>query len=121
MQLQVNASAPSDPYSFQEIGSVSFHLHDIIQASPISGIYDIWENNVLVGDLELEITFSYGSYGYGTSSQVFTLYECDFARIPHMNSIFFLSFIKAQGRKYSRRGYGPILSVSSHHTAKGTL
>ncbi|KAJ3107645.1 hypothetical protein HDU97_003639 [Phlyctochytrium planicorne] len=39
-------------------------------ASPIAGSYDLWNENVQVGDIDLEITFNYGRFGYGYSYQV---------------------------------------------------
>ncbi|KAJ3312701.1 hypothetical protein HDU76_002828 [Blyttiomyces sp. JEL0837] len=54
----------------REIGSVSFHLHDVIKATPIAGTYDLWNDNIQVGDIDLELTFSYGSFGYGYSYQL---------------------------------------------------
>ncbi|KAI8622253.1 hypothetical protein BC830DRAFT_1076571 [Chytriomyces sp. MP71] len=53
-----------------EVGSLSFHLHDIIKANPIAGTYDLWNANIQVGDIDLEFTFSYGSFGYGYSPQL---------------------------------------------------
>ncbi|KAJ3188106.1 hypothetical protein HK101_009200 [Irineochytrium annulatum] len=57
------------PTELKEIGSVSFHLHDIIKASPIAGTYDLWNDHMQVGDIDLELTFNYGRFGYGYSYQ----------------------------------------------------
>ena len=54
----------------KEVGSVAFHIHDVIRASPLAGSYDLWNENIHVGDLEIEITFSYGTCGYGYSYQI---------------------------------------------------
>ncbi|ORX77508.1 hypothetical protein BCR32DRAFT_270629 [Anaeromyces robustus] len=52
------------------IGNVYFHLHDIISMSPIFGSYDLWNNELFVGTIDLEITFNYGMFGYGYSNQL---------------------------------------------------
>nr|KAJ3419775.1 Hyaluronan and proteoglycan link protein 1 [Polyrhizophydium stewartii] len=54
----------------REVGAVAFHLHEIIKASPISGMYDVWGKHFEVGQMELELTFSYGMFGYGSSVQL---------------------------------------------------
>jgi len=54
----------------KNIGNVYFHLHDIISMSPIFGSYDIWNNELFVGTIDLEITFNYGMFGYGYSNQL---------------------------------------------------
>ncbi len=38
--------------------------------SPIFGSYDLWNNELFVGTIDLEITFNYGMFGYGYSNQV---------------------------------------------------
>jgi len=38
--------------------------------SPILGSYDIWNNELFVGTIDLEITYNYGMFGYGYSNQV---------------------------------------------------
>jgi hypothetical protein len=53
-----------------KMGQVNFHLHDIIKAAPISGTYFLWNNNSQIGVLDVEITFSYGRFGYGYSFQL---------------------------------------------------
>ncbi|KAL7751116.1 hypothetical protein RI367_003318 [Sorochytrium milnesiophthora] len=59
-----------NPNAHRELGGVSFHLHDIVSVSPIMGAFDVWDQHQLIGDIEVEITFSYGSFGYGYSSQL---------------------------------------------------
>jgi len=54
----------------KNIGNVYFHLHDIISMSPIFGSYDLWNNELFVGTIDLEITFNYGMFGYGYSYQL---------------------------------------------------
>ncbi|KAJ3099517.1 hypothetical protein HK100_004872 [Physocladia obscura] len=39
-------------------------------ANPIAGTYDLWNDNIQVGDIDLELTHSYGSFGYGYSPQL---------------------------------------------------
>ncbi|KAJ3395605.1 hypothetical protein HDU92_005427 [Lobulomyces angularis] len=62
--------ASSYDLNITPVASLSFHLHDIIQASPTSGIFDFWLEEKLVGNLDLELTFNYGSFGYGSSEQL---------------------------------------------------
>eukprot|EP00842_Homolaphlyctis_polyrhiza_P002069 jgi/Hompol1/2863/HPOL_003041-RA len=57
-------------FPIREVGSVAFHLHEIIKASPVSGNYDIWGKHFEIGQIEIEITFSYGLFGYGSSPQL---------------------------------------------------
>ena len=54
----------------QVVGSIGFHLHDIIKSSPIAGSFDIWGQHYEVGQMDLEMTFLYGLYGYGSSPQL---------------------------------------------------
>lgn len=70
IMIQLFCSEAHDVDSEFEIGSLAFHLHDIITASPICGRYDLWKDDVLVGDIGLELTFNYGIFGYGYSSQL---------------------------------------------------
>ncbi|KAI9218310.1 hypothetical protein BC828DRAFT_399703 [Blastocladiella britannica] len=70
IKLQILAVTPSDPARTTLVGSVSFHLHDIISVSPIASVFDLWDEHRLVGDIELEMTFNYGSFGYGYSPQL---------------------------------------------------
>ncbi|KAJ3197345.1 hypothetical protein HDU67_003750, partial [Dinochytrium kinnereticum] len=64
------AQTNSNPDDLTEVGSVSFHLHDVMKASPIAGTYDLWNENIQVGDIDLELTFNYGRFGYGYSYQL---------------------------------------------------
>ncbi len=52
-----------DADSQKSIGSTGFNLHDIISVTPIAGLYDVWDQHQLVGELEIEITFNYGTFG----------------------------------------------------------
>ncbi|KAI9137033.1 hypothetical protein BKA69DRAFT_1100874 [Paraphysoderma sedebokerense] len=70
LRVQVVDFSSQNTLIQKDVGGVSFHLHDMIPVSPITGTFDLWDQNQLVGDLELEITFSYGSFGYGYSPQL---------------------------------------------------
>ena len=52
------------------IGSLSFHLHDIIKGSPLAGKFNIQGQHLEKASLNLEITFNYGIFGYGNSLQL---------------------------------------------------
>eukprot|EP00834_Sanchytrium_tribonematis_P005372 NODE_321_length_9805_cov_0.700185.p6 type:complete len:264 gc:universal NODE_321_length_9805_cov_0.700185:2003-2794(+) len=47
--------------------TITFHLHDIVKASPVSTNLDIWGPFGRIGILQAELTFSYGAFGYGNS------------------------------------------------------
>ncbi|ORZ35341.1 hypothetical protein BCR44DRAFT_116748 [Catenaria anguillulae PL171] len=70
VKLQIVQISPIDPSAIELVGSVSFHMHDIIAVSPIASTFDVWDQHRLVGDMSLEITFNYGSFGYGYSPQL---------------------------------------------------
>ncbi|KNE59415.1 hypothetical protein, variant [Allomyces macrogynus ATCC 38327] len=70
LRIQILEVSSTDPTRTFPIGSVSFHVHDILGVSPIAGIFDLWDQHRLVGDVSLEITFNYGSFGYGYSPQL---------------------------------------------------
>ncbi|KAI8911702.1 hypothetical protein EDD86DRAFT_203060 [Gorgonomyces haynaldii] len=53
-----------------ENGSLSFHLHDIIRGSPVTGEFELVNDHFEIGGIELEITFNYGIFGYGNSLQL---------------------------------------------------
>jgi hypothetical protein len=50
-------------------GAVSFHVHDIIQASPVRGSFDLFHGDVYAGEINLQLLFNYGLFGYGHSNQ----------------------------------------------------
>jgi len=52
------------------LGSVHFHLHDIIKASPVDGAFDLFREHQYAGELHLVAVFNYGLYGYGYSVQL---------------------------------------------------
>ncbi|KAJ3336572.1 hypothetical protein HDU93_002568 [Gonapodya sp. JEL0774] len=71
------------------VGEVAFHLHDIVKATPIAGVYDLHHPmsslsgsgldsdpaivglaGVRLGDVDLEVTWNYGMFGYGHSWQI---------------------------------------------------
>ncbi|KAJ3071431.1 hypothetical protein HK102_006445, partial [Quaeritorhiza haematococci] len=70
VQIRLFAYETLRPTVQEELGSVIFHVHDMIQASPLAGTYDLWQDNVQIGELDLEFTFSYGVFGYGKSYQL---------------------------------------------------
>ena len=53
------------------IGGLLFHMHDLLRGSPASGEFPITGKDVIIGSMSLELTFSYGIFGYGISQQVF--------------------------------------------------
>jgi hypothetical protein len=68
VNINVLSFYPNKPET--KIGNVSFHLHDIIQTSPSDEVYAISGVHLTIGSIKLEITFSYGAFGYGLSPQV---------------------------------------------------
>ena len=54
----------------EELGSVYFRLHDVIKAQRFAGWFPLRLAHFVVGSLYLEVTFSYGLFGYGYSPQV---------------------------------------------------
>ncbi|KAJ1508271.1 Hyaluronan and proteoglycan link protein 1, partial [Coelomomyces lativittatus] len=70
VKLQFFEVPSANPSCARRIGLVSLHLHDIISASPVSGIFEVWDENHLIGDVALEITFNYGVFGYGYATQL---------------------------------------------------
>jgi hypothetical protein len=71
--LQILQVSNSDSATSHVVGSLCFHIHDIVAVSPVSGMFDLWDQHQLIGDMSLEITFNYGTFGYGYSPQVFVL------------------------------------------------
>ncbi|KAI8804972.1 hypothetical protein BJ742DRAFT_822187 [Cladochytrium replicatum] len=70
LRIRVMGFDGSKPERQLEMGSIAFHLHDLIQASPIAGTYDLWNDHLRVGDIDIELTFNYGMFGYGYSFQL---------------------------------------------------
>ncbi|KAI9151098.1 hypothetical protein H9P43_009713 [Blastocladiella emersonii ATCC 22665] len=70
VKLQILQVSDVDPTHTTLVGSVSFHIHDIISVSPIASVFDVWDEHRLLGDIRLEMTFNYGSFGYGYSPQL---------------------------------------------------
>jgi hypothetical protein len=56
----------------QELGSISFHLHDLVKGCPHSGEYSIFGEYAEVANVNLDITFNYGLFGYGHSLMIAT-------------------------------------------------
>eukprot|EP00741_Cyanophora_paradoxa_P009336 tig00000144_g9044.t1 len=70
LTLQLFAFESQNAMSHKPVGSVSLHLHDIVKASPVSGEFDLWDRHHIVGELHLDIAFTYGFFGYGYSVQL---------------------------------------------------
>ncbi|KAJ3415178.1 hypothetical protein HDV05_005458 [Chytridiales sp. JEL 0842] len=70
LKIELLQMETNQPNEHRQVGSVSFHVHDIIKANPIAGTYDLWDDNVQIGDIDLELTFNYGHFGYGYSYQL---------------------------------------------------
>ncbi|EPZ32035.1 hypothetical protein O9G_004865 [Rozella allomycis CSF55] len=60
-------SAPKEKMCF---GSVFFHLFDVIESSPLDYTVEVWNDSHLFGNLSFQITYNYGYFGYGYSSQI---------------------------------------------------
>ncbi len=54
----------------KQLGSVSFHLHELIRAHRARDEFNIFSGDTIVGTLHLDIAFSYGVFGYGYSPQL---------------------------------------------------
>ncbi|KAI8834563.1 hypothetical protein BJ741DRAFT_609403 [Chytriomyces cf. hyalinus JEL632] len=70
LKIELLSYSPNSTTDIVNVGSVAFHLHDIIRANPIAGTFDLWNDHMQVGDIDLEFTFSYGTFGYGYSPQL---------------------------------------------------
>ena len=75
VKLQIFGFSLDDSEIANEIGSISFHLHDLVKATPIRSNFDIWNKSAHIGDMDLEMTFNYGALGYGYSSQVALFFQ----------------------------------------------
>ncbi len=53
-----------------ELGSVAFHLHHVVDACPLAGVFALYKGHHLAAELDLAVEFRYGSFGYGYSSQL---------------------------------------------------
>lgn len=69
LQLQVLRFSGGEQ-QHEQVGSVSFHLHDIIKTSPASGCFDLFLEDSMSGELVLGVSFTYGLYGYGHNAQL---------------------------------------------------
>jgi len=54
----------------REFGTVAFHLHDIARAIKFKGKFDLFLVDQIVGEIQVAITFHYGLFGYGYSTQL---------------------------------------------------
>lgn len=101
VRIQLFAFDSTMPKQHELIGTVAFHLHDIIkvschflffpytyvasffivlttvlfmhmvvQVTKVEGTFDLFDNHVFVGEMDLDVAFCYGVFGYGYSSQV---------------------------------------------------
>jgi hypothetical protein len=52
------------------LGSVPFHVHDLVKGSPSVGSFTLTKDHRPVGTITLEIYFTYGTFGYGYSPQL---------------------------------------------------
>jgi hypothetical protein len=63
-------SALSDESGKYLLGSVPFHVHDLVKGSPSMGSFTLTKDHRPVGTITLEIYFTYGTFGYGYSPQL---------------------------------------------------
>lgn len=63
-------SSPAQLCPDRVIGTVAFHLHDVIKQSPVDGVFDLFDAYQTVGEIKLSLAFSYGLFGYGYSLQL---------------------------------------------------
>ena len=70
IMISLHSFEPNRPNDVECLGSIGFHIYDIIDSSPWASSFEFWNDTYLVGMLELEFTFNYGSFGYGHSIQV---------------------------------------------------
>ena len=63
-------SALSDESAKYVLGSVPFHVHDLVKGSPSMGSFTLTKDHRPVGTITLEIYFTYGTFGYGYSPQL---------------------------------------------------
>eukprot|EP00455_Lapot_gusevi_P003892 TRINITY_DN1158_c0_g2_i1.p1 TRINITY_DN1158_c0_g2~~TRINITY_DN1158_c0_g2_i1.p1 ORF type:complete len:422 (+),score=61.91 TRINITY_DN1158_c0_g2_i1:74-1267(+) len=54
----------------QLLGSISFHLHDIVKTTSATGWFDLYSREKFAGEISLTICFRYGLFGYGYSPQL---------------------------------------------------
>jgi hypothetical protein len=72
------------------LGGVLFHIHDLIRGSPASGEFPLSGVNLVVGSIQLELTFNYGILGYGISQQLACEDRCtedaiQYSLLPRIN------------------------------------
>jgi hypothetical protein len=56
-------------YTHDSIGSMSLHLHHIIQSKAVKDRFSLFFGEIDSGDIDLHLSFSYGLFGYGHSDQ----------------------------------------------------
>lgn len=52
------------------VGTVVFHLHDMVKGSPAFGEFPVRQSFRQVGHIRLEVYFTYGSLGFGYSAKL---------------------------------------------------
>jgi len=52
------------------IGTVPFHVHDLVKGAPSSGEFTITKGHLPVGNVTVEFFFTYGRFGFGFSPQI---------------------------------------------------
>ncbi|KAG9392051.1 hypothetical protein J8273_6642 [Carpediemonas membranifera] len=52
------------------LGSVGFHLHDLVRAQHVRDEFNLYSGEAMIGALAIEITFTYGLFGYGYAPQM---------------------------------------------------
>lgn len=57
-------------HSHHVIGTICFHLHDIIKTAPVHGAFDFFSNQLYAGELSLHLDFCYGLFGFGHGCQL---------------------------------------------------
>lgn len=70
LQVQAFALGSGEEAEPVELGSVSFHVHDLIASSQVQGWFDLTNGSLLSGEVALELMFHYGMFGYGYSTQL---------------------------------------------------
>lgn len=69
------ADTGSPEFRLQEMGTLVFHAHDIIEAAesePVVDDFELWGLYQVVGTLRLGVSFHYGEYGQGKSLRMET-------------------------------------------------
>ena len=76
-------------------------MHDIITGSPLSKEFQIAGSDLMIGRINLELTFNYGAFGYGMERQLF---ERDF-RIDELISYSLFPRLNPPEEEVFQNGY----------------